>query len=34
MVVREMLVSHHQAPLGGLVIRVEFTTEFPQMLPV
>jgi hypothetical protein len=28
-----MLVSHHPAPLGGLVIEVEFVAEFPQMLP-
>src|ERR1017187_1592177 len=28
-----MLVSHHPAPLGGLVRGVEFSTEFPQMLP-
>src|ERR1035437_111573 len=28
-----MLVSHHPAPLGGLVIEVEFVAGFPQMLP-
>src|SRR5207237_5988664 len=28
-----MLVSHHPAPLGGLVIGVEFAAEFPPMLP-
>src|ERR1039457_3046147 len=27
-----MLVSHHPAPLGGLVIGVKFAAEFPQML--